>query len=125
MHPCRCEFCHTEYQPRPQVINPRACGQAICQRDRQRANERAWRVDNRHLSSKEYHRVRREQRGRRVHTVAAAILKCIEVGSMFLGQPVDCGAFSKFLIAFLSELGIRRANKFWQIDIVPDVTPLG
>jgi len=120
MHLHRCEFCQTEYRPRAQVKNPKACLNADCQRARQRANEKAWREQHTHLSSKEYHRVRRKQRAHKLQAVVASILKCLEVGARFLNQPVEHGAFLEFLEAFVLELGIRRANKFWPGEIVCD-----
>ena len=32
-----CEFCHTEFIPRPQIKKPRACSHSACQKKRQRA----------------------------------------------------------------------------------------
>lgn len=117
---CRCEFCHTEFEPRAQVKKPRACPNNLCQQSRQRANEKSWREKHTHLSSKEYHRIRRKQRIRKLKNVAESILKCLEVGAEFLNQTIDRNAFSDFLITFISELGIRRANKFWLEQILYD-----
>jgi len=125
MHLCRCEFCHTEYRPRPQVKNPRACNNHLCQKKRQLANEREWRERHKDLADKEYHRVRREQRRRKLQAISDSILKCLEVGSQFLNRSVDRAALSDIFTAFLFELGIRRANKFWQLDMIPDVAMLG
>ena len=63
---CTCEFCNTEFEPRPQVKNPRACSN--CQNARQRANEKEWR--NRHLGlyDGKYHQVKRESRNAAIKT---------------------------------------------------------
>jgi len=112
----RCEFCPTEYEPRPQVKNPRACPNAKCQQKRQGTNEKAWRERHTHLSGGEYHRVRRKQRRRKLEAIAVLILKCLEVGARFLNQRLDREGLSVFFTEFLSELGIRRANKLWRSD---------
>jgi hypothetical protein len=122
---CLCEFCHIEFQPRPQVKNPRACSKVSCQQRRQRMNEKSWREQHTHLSGKDYHRIRRGQRSRKLQAVADSILKCVEVGARFLNQPLDRDLFLKFFNSFISELGIRRANKFWPEEILCDVASLG
>lgn len=121
---CRCEFCNTEYEPRAQVKNPRACPKDSCQQSRQKANEKSWHDLHVHLSNKEYHRVRRQQRRRHIQAIAESILKSIKVGTQFLNQVVDHNALSAVFINFISNLGVRRANKFWQMELAGDFATL-
>ncbi|HLE12044.1 MAG: hypothetical protein A2504_05955 [Bdellovibrionales bacterium RIFOXYD12_FULL_39_22] len=94
---CTCEFCNTEFTPRPQVKNPRACNNNPCQRLRQAANEREWRQLNDHLNSKEYHQIRRNQRIDKIKKINAVVIKSLSIGAEFLGLPIDvkvfCGHF--------------------------------
>ena len=115
---CTCEFCNTEFEPRPQVKNPRACSN--CQNARQRANEKEWR--NRHLGlyDGKYHQVKRESRNAAIKTKVKDLIKCVEVGGTLLGIAITKEiqeSFGDILLKFLFGLGIRRANKFWPLEI--------
>lgn len=85
-----CEFCHTDFKPRPQVKKPRAC--ANCQGKRQRSNEYDWRLRNPQYSCAEYHILMREKRKRWLKEAAVRLMKCIEVGRDFrtvITEPVS------------------------------------
>lgn len=115
---CTCEFCSTEFEPRPQVKNPKACQD--CQKARQRANEKAWR--NKHLGiyNGKYHQVKRECRKAALKTKVKDLVKCVEVGGTLLGLIITKEireSLGDILLKFLSCLGIRYANKFWPLEI--------
>ncbi len=115
---CICEFCNTEYRPRPQVKNPRACNNDRCQKLRQAANEREWRKIHDHLDSKEYHQIRRKQRLEKINKLNAAIIKSFSVGVDFLGLPINIDVFSAIFRHLFSGLGLRKMNKFWTVDLL-------
>ena len=111
-----CEFCSTDYRPRPQVKKPRACER--CQMQRQRSNEKDWRIRNPRYSSALYHRVQRCVRTRRLNAIAQLLLKCVQVGKDMMGMAVAMEVLTPALGEFLQQLGIRRANKFWRGEVV-------
>jgi len=113
-----CEFCNTEYQPRPQVKNPRACNKDACQCRRQASNEREWRKSNDHLNSKQYHQIRRKQRLEKIRKLNSIIIKSFSVGIDYLGLPIKIDMFTAFFEYLFSSLGIREINKFWAIDLI-------
>jgi transposase-like protein len=110
---CICEFCHQEYPPRPQVKKPRACPK--CQKQRQQANEKAWKEKHIGLYDGKYHRIQREQRRRVLQATIAAIRKCLEVGNRFLNLSVVVEELMMELSDFIFSMGVRRANKFWPV----------
>ena len=116
---CICEFCHTEYTPRPQVKKPRACTE--CQELRQAANEKAWKDKNVGLYDGEYHRVRRSGRIRKLRAKIENWIRCMEVGGRLLGVPAflreNRAELASAFLKFLSRLGITHANKFWPLEI--------
>ena len=105
-----CEFCHTDFKPRPQVKKPRAC--ANCQGKRQRSNEYDWRLRNPQYSSGEYHELMREKRKRWLKEAAERLLKCVEVGRNFLGVSFSIDGMEIVLTEFLTSLGTRRLNVY-------------
>lgn len=111
----KCEFCHTEFNPRPQVKSPRAC--PACQGVRQRDNEYNWRKRNPKYSSAEYHELRRNQRNEKLQAIAQALSKCIRVGKELAGVKVEMAELGAALTEFLIGLGIRRVNKFWVSEL--------
>ena len=116
---CTCEFCNTEFTPRPQVKNPRAC--TNCQKTRQRANEKSWRNTSLGLYDGKYHQVKRECRKVEIQTKVQDLVRCIEVGGTLLGLALTKeiqASFQEFFLKFLINLGIRRANKFWPLKIL-------
>jgi hypothetical protein len=120
----RCEFCQCNFEHRPQVKNPRACGKLACQRLRQRTNEREWR-DRQPLSpGANYHEIRRGQRTRKIKRIAATLTKCFETGRRFLGLDVSIEVFAKILEVALLDLGLRKINKFWRIENASDSVDL-
>jgi len=110
-----CEFCHTQFQSRPQVKRPRAC--QGCQKQRQRSNEKDWRSRNPQYSCAEYHDLMREKRNERLAAAAAELSKCITVGRDFLGIKFKVDALGPILAEFFHGLGVRRLNKFWDLQL--------
>jgi hypothetical protein len=111
----KCEFCNTEFNPRPQVKNPRAC--AACQGLRQRDNEYDWRKRNPKYSDAKYHELMRGLREKRLKAIAAVISKCIGIGKDMTGTNLEMNEFGMALTRFLLALGIRRVNKFWLSEL--------
>jgi hypothetical protein len=115
---CTCEFCNTEFEPRPQVKNPRACSN--CQKARQRANEKSWRNKHLGLYDGKYHQVKRECRKAAIKTKVKDLIKCVEVGGTLLGIAITKEiqeSFCDIFLKFFASLGIRRANKVWPLKI--------
>ena len=115
---CTCEFCNTEFTPRPQVKKPRACSN--CQKLRQKANEKSWRTKHLGIYDRKYHRIKREVRQSEIRTKAKDVIRCIKVGGTLLGVNLSeeiQQSMNELFLKFLSDLGIRRANKFWPVTI--------
>jgi hypothetical protein len=108
---CNCEFCHTQFYPRPQVKCPRAC--PACQLQRQRDNEKDWRNRNPRYSDPSYHRVCRRERIRVLRERACALVKCLKIGGDMTGVALAIDFLTADLVEFVIGLGIRRVNKFW------------
>ena len=108
---CTCEFCLTQFSPRPQVKKPRACPD--CQMRRQRDNENRWRKQNPRYSYALYYLQWRKDRDQRLKAAAESLAECIRVGKDLLGVNVGMKELAPVLREFLSQLGIRRINKFW------------
>ena len=113
-----CEFCNTEFLPRPQVKNPRACNKDVCQRRRQASNEKEWRKRHIHLASKNYHQIRRKQRLEKIKKLIKSIVRSFSIGIDFLGLPVDIKSFTTILEHLFYSLGLRKINKFWSVDLL-------
>ena len=120
-----CEFCHCEFEHRPQVKSPRACLSLECQRSRQRANEREWRERHPGYADAKYHKIRRQQRAGKIKSTAAALMKCVRVGRELLGIDLAVDVFRDFLERFLFELGVRQINKFCVNEIFDESAGLG
>ena len=112
---CTCEFCHTQFSPRPQVKRPRAC--PSCQTLRQRDNENCWRKENPRYSSPLYHELRRKERERKLKAAADALSKCIRIGKDMIGLNLEMAELGPVLAEFLITLGVRRVNKFWSSEL--------
>lgn len=115
-----CIFCNTEYLPRAQVKNPKACSNPDCQKKRQGLNEKEWRERNKPLNNKKYHQVRRLQRLHKLSNLAAYIARCLKTGMdmINLGQALpSLHKLTSWIHPFLQEMGIRSANKFWNLEI--------
>ncbi len=110
-----CEFCHSQFKPRPQVKSPRACGKQECQRERQRENEKAWHSRNPGIYDGKYHSVKRRERLQELRKIAGRLKECLAVGATMLGVTVDEGQILLILERFLLGLGIRTANKFCNV----------
>lgn len=113
-----CNYCHTSYEPRPQVKKPRACDKEECQLARQRDNEKSWRERNKAYYGKEYYEQQRIERDNSITCVVDDLVKCLEVGKTFLDEKIklkdfNLSEFKKALGSFFSYLGMRRTNKFW------------
>lgn len=111
-----CEFCLSEFEPRPQVKNPRACKHQSCQRQRQRANEKEWRNLQVGYPGENYYQIRKLQRKKRITDVVQSLIKCFEAGRKFFGVDILMEEFSQILEAALFRIGVRRINKFWQAE---------
>ena len=120
-----CEFCHDEFESRPQVKKPRACGKPECQRLRQRANERTWHERNPMYSDAKYHEDQRRLRKSRIQRLAVTLQRCLQVGRDLLGLTLAADKFAEILEVFLLRLGVRQINKFWPEENVPELSPLG
>jgi len=115
---CTCEFCNSEFSPRPQVKKPRACPN--CQRLRQRANEKAWREKNLGCYDGKYHSAKRDGRKAAIQEKVTDLLRCIEVGGTLLGVPFTKeirDSFQGIFLKFMFTLGIRIVNKVWPVEI--------
>ena len=106
-----CEFCCSQFTPRPQVKNARACGKKSCQEDRQKSNEKAWRAKNTGLYDGKYHQGQRMSRMRRIREVANNLSNCLKTGATMLGVLINGPAIFGLLLRFFSDLGIRGTNK--------------
>lgn len=113
----QCEFCGEGFHSRPQVKNPRACLNRICQQKRQRSNELDWRQRNSTRFDPQYHRICKESRMKQLRDVSKAISHCLITGARFVGKVLSIDLFEAVLFQFLVSLGIRRINKFWPIAI--------
>ena len=111
-----CEFCHNDFHSRPQVKRPRAC--PSCQKERQRSNEKDWRILNPQYFSALYHKLMREERMRKLKVAAKLLSKCIGVGKEMLGMTLAVDDLGAIFWKLLVELGIRRVNKFWGAEII-------
>lgn len=108
----QCEFCGGGFQSRPQVKNPRACLNSVCQQKRQRSNELEWRERNSTRFDPQYHRIRKQSRMKLLRDVSKAISHCLITGARFAGKALAVDLFEAVLFQFLVRLGIRRINKF-------------
>ena len=70
------------------------------------------------MSSTKYHRIRRRQREDKIKKLNKAMIKCFSVGKEFLGLPVNTDILSSILFNSFLELGLRKINKFWMVDIL-------
>jgi len=120
-----CEFCLIIFHPRPQVKNPRACPDLLCQKKRQRTNEREWRAAHAKDPDPGYHRIRRRQRISLLQKISRSILECIEVGGRFLNRRYDAAELGQILDELTLRLGIRRANKLCLSDFSKNAEGLG
>lgn len=107
-----CEFCFSQFTPRPQVKNARACGKRGCQQARQKSNEKAWHAKNPGLYDGKYHQVQRISRIRRIREVAHKFSNCLKTGATMLGVHIEGADIFGLLLSFFSDLGIRSTNKF-------------
>jgi hypothetical protein len=110
----KCEFCPKFFTPRPETKKARACNNRECQRKRQRLNEKEWRISHKAEcgdSGAQYYRAYRSKRLEFFVGLVERILKALRVGCTFLHESFSVDEFQEFLIRFLTQLGIRRANK--------------
>ena len=108
-----CQYCHKSYEPRPQVKNPKACGQRDCQRRRQKDNQAVWRAANRGYYDSEYHAIQKEQRTQRLQSYCEDLLAALKVGGEFLQQYLNVSFCRAHLFQFLQRIGLRRTKKLW------------
>jgi len=113
-----CEFCSTEFKPRPQVKRPRACQN--CQKLRQSANEKAWRSQHLGLYDGKYHSIKRNDRRKLILDKIKDLIRCLSVGGTLLGLSFSEEVRALFVDTFFKffwSLGIKHANKFWPHQI--------
>ncbi|MBI3535547.1 MAG: hypothetical protein HY072_08715, partial [Deltaproteobacteria bacterium] len=79
-----CNYCGTSFIPRAQTKKPKACTNRKCQKQRQRDNEKAWKIKNQGLYDGSYFRIKRLQRIKQLRKLAERWFKFLEVGSRFL-----------------------------------------
>jgi hypothetical protein len=99
-----CEFCSATFQARPQV-----------KRSRQRANEKAWHSKHKGEFDRRYHQVLKKLRSKQILNVCRELLNNLKVGCAFHGRALNLELVESHLFRFLSNLGIRRVNKFWVV----------
>jgi hypothetical protein len=58
----------------------------------------------------------REKRNQLLKAAAAQLSKCITVGRDFLGMSLKVDDLGPILAEFLLSLGVRRLNKFWDLQ---------
>lgn len=58
----------------------------------------------------------REKRNKLLKAAAEELSKCITVGRDFLGMSLKVEALAPFLAEFFHSLGVRRLNKFWDLQ---------
>jgi hypothetical protein len=95
------------------VKHPKACPK--CQGKRQRANEKAWHERHPEYGDKKYHEVQKKQRSKLIGDRATKVLECLKVGKDFLGLTFDLESTGRFLLQFLTFIGVRQINKFWGV----------
>ncbi len=117
-----CEFCHNQFTPRKQVKKPRACFDKNCQILRQRANEKAWKQKHIDQYDKEYHDIQRAKRLKEIETILKSILEFLNAGAKLFGKKINFDHFKVHFAAYFLRLGIRKINKFWNVE---DVFNLG
>ncbi len=108
-----CKFCGSQYCPRAQVKNPRACSNPACQAARQRANELEWHEKNRDRYGKEYYRRWRKNTHKRRLELQKKLSDAIKIGLTFNeGQSFDCQPWNDLVFGFFDSLSMRQINKF-------------
>lgn len=108
-----CEFCGSQYCPRAQVKNPRACSKPECQAARQRANELEWHRKNPDRYGKEYYKRWRKNAHKRRLDLQKSLTKALKVGLSLNGSlDHELQAMTGLVSDFLDSLGIRQINKF-------------
>jgi hypothetical protein len=85
----------------------------MCQGRRQRANERAWHGRHPEYGDKQYHKIQKKVRIKRLGEVVAMVFECLRVGKDFLNHNFDVEMTRAFLSQFLAYVGMREINKFW------------
>lgn len=106
-----CNYCHVIYSPRPQVKNPRACKDTMCQKGRQADNEREWRGKNQGIYDKKYHEVKRTLRLKEVASTVSTLIESLTIGLRFRGLLLNSN--HHFLIQTFTNLGVHQLNKLY------------
>ena len=110
---CTCEFCKREFQPRPQVKNPRACKE--CQAARQRDNEYNWKERHKDIYNKEYYEQQKIKREDEKKKYADELIECLEVGMKFLEKKLRIGEFRNFIMHIFSHLGLTKIKQVLEV----------
>ena len=101
-----CKFCGTEYSPRPQVKNPKACKKQSCQTLRQRSNEREWRSKNYFRFDGRYYRNWRKSINKRRNEFRNTLIEALSLGLKFREiRDFDIDQISEFFADFCNRLG--------------------
>lgn len=108
-----CTICGENFTPRPQVKRPKACFKWSCQRDRQKANEIAWRERSQERYDGKYHSLQRASRLKRLKEMVIKLMECLAIGGRMKNIHFDGGCLEVLLLRALERLGIRACNKFW------------
>jgi len=108
---CHCSYCGIEFQPRPQVKNPRACLKEVCQRQRQRDNEKAWHKRHSGQYDRQYQRVKAIQRTQSLKEKTERLMNWIRLGSRLTQEETDLEGLTEAFARFCQELGVRTLNK--------------
>ena len=111
----KCRYCNTSFNPRPQVKHPIACNDSCCQKKRQRDNEKSWHSENKHRYDPKYHYRKRRLRFQALENISKTFVNAVRTGMTLIDPELrlEYESFSLFLLSFISQLGIRRVNKFW------------
>jgi hypothetical protein len=108
-----CKYCNNDFRPRPQVKNPKACLSAICQKKRQRDNEKAWKI--RHLKEydRHYYSDQKQKRILLLKNKSAEFFNALTAGFRFLKIEISEVPLKHYWDLFFMGLGIRVVNKLW------------
>ena len=113
-----CEFCSTQFEPRPQIKNPKACNKETCQRARQRQNENDWHQKHKdfYIKNAKYHKEQRIERYRLIMQIINDLLDAMFSGFRFKKIQVNCELFKTLFHNFMCRIGIRKINKFYSAE---------
>jgi len=109
----KCKFCNRNFEARPQVKHPVACNHLLCQKKRQRENEKEWRQRNPNKFRAKYHNTQRKLRTKFLSEVLNQLTRAISIGMKMLNLKMQESTFFNIFKKFFLQLGATRINKFW------------